>query len=163
MILTKRMKTRFNRCFGFTIIELVIVIVIIGIITAVSAPRFFTMQTFDERGYYDEVVAAVRYAHKGALSTGCNFKVAITASGYEITKYSGCYTGTFQPIQNPAMGTAGYTGTKPGSVSSGALSFYFDNNGQPFTLGGAEISSVSSVTIGSRTLQLEPYTGFVHN
>lgn len=151
---------------GFTLIELVIVIVIIGIITAISAPRFFKIQTFEERGYYDEVMAAVRYAHKAAMASGCNHRVNITSSGYEITKHDSCDSGTFQPIQNPATGeNSGYIGTKPSGISSGSLDFYYDDRGQPFTIGGNEIidPNLIDIDIGSRTIQVEPYTGFVHD
>ncbi len=150
---------------GFTIIELVIVIVIIGVVSAVTAPRFFKLQNFEERGYYDEVIAAIRYAHKAAMATGCNYSVSVNSSGYEIRKHSSCSSGTFSSIMNPATGDpSGYTENTPSGLGiTGSLSFYYDNHGQPYNLAGTKIGSVNSITIGSRTLQVEPYTGFIHN
>lgn len=38
---------------GYTLVELVAVMAIGGIIAATIAPRFFSQQTFTERGYAD--------------------------------------------------------------------------------------------------------------
>ena len=157
------MKTKFNPCLGFTLIELVIVIVIIGIVSAISAPKFFNISVFEERGFYDETLSAIRFAHKSAIASGCDYRVVINASGYDITKRSGCDSGSFSAITNPATGTGGFSAAKPNKVSiSGSLDFYYDNTGKPFTLAGSEIVSVSSMSVGGRNVRIEPFTGFIH-
>ena len=49
--------TRFD---GYTLVELVVVITIVGILSAYIAPRFWSQQTFSDRGYVDELAAALR-------------------------------------------------------------------------------------------------------
>src|SRR3989440_13029596 len=56
------------RCRGFTLPELVMTIVIIGILIAVTAPRFVSWKGFSSRGSYDEAQAVVRYAQKTAVA-----------------------------------------------------------------------------------------------
>ena len=61
---------------GFTIVELVMTIVIMGILAAVVGPRFFTKSNFDERFYFEEVLSTVRYAQKLAVASGCRIQVS---------------------------------------------------------------------------------------
>lgn len=53
---------------GFTLTELVTVIVIAGIMAAVAIPRFMSGHGFEARGFRDETVAALRYAQKSAVA-----------------------------------------------------------------------------------------------
>ena len=53
---------------GFTLIELVATLIVIGILAAAVAPRFFGSHGFEERGFYDETIAALRYAQKAAIA-----------------------------------------------------------------------------------------------
>jgi MSHA pilin protein MshC len=62
---------------GFTIVELVVVIIILGIISAVAAPRFFDLQDYKELAFKDELVSALRFAQKRAVASGCDIRVEI--------------------------------------------------------------------------------------
>lgn len=56
------------RATGFTTVELVVTLVIVGILAAIALPRFQDNTAFTQRGFYDEVKAALRYAQKLAIA-----------------------------------------------------------------------------------------------
>lgn len=53
---------------GFTLVELVVVMVIVGILAFTAMPRFFD-EGFSERGVHDGVRAAIEYARRSAVAS----------------------------------------------------------------------------------------------
>jgi MSHA pilin protein MshC len=86
---------------GFTIVELVMTIMIMGILAAVVGPRFFDRQVFDERLFFEDALAAVRYGQKLAVASGCPIRAQVGASGYALSRGAACGGGA---VQNPSGG-----------------------------------------------------------
>lgn len=53
---------------GFTLLELIVVMVILGALAVVGVPRLYDAGAFRQAAFRDEVVAALRYAQKTAVS-----------------------------------------------------------------------------------------------
>lgn len=53
---------------GFTMVELVVTLALVGILAAIALPRFVGRSAFTEQGFSDEVRAALRYAQKLAIA-----------------------------------------------------------------------------------------------
>ncbi|NMM28411.1 MAG: prepilin-type N-terminal cleavage/methylation domain-containing protein [Glaciimonas sp.] len=70
---------------GFTLVELVMVLVITGIMTAVVAPKLMDNSDIQARGFADQVKVSLRYAQKTAIAQHRFVCVAFTASGITLT------------------------------------------------------------------------------
>ncbi|PSJ47765.1 MSHA biogenesis protein MshC [Zobellella endophytica] len=97
---------------GFTLIELVAVLVLAGILAAVALPRLSLSSSFDERLQADNLVGLLRLAQLRAMNdplalqpgtdTGRCGRVVITASGFSLS--SGCDTAVL--LDDNALGEA---------------------------------------------------------
>ncbi len=147
---------------GMTLQELVIVLVIMGTLSAVAVPRFLSFTAFRERGFFDSALTATRYAHKLAIASGCDVKVEFDGSGFSIGQWAVCapvgHAGGASAVSHPGGGP--FTGSKPDDILVGSANFYFDKGGRPRDLGGVLLNAETDISIGSKTLRIVPETGF---
>lgn len=141
---------------GFTLVELIMTLVIIGILAAVVGPRFFDRKVFDERLFFEETVSAVRYAQKLALASGCLTQVSLGAGGYRLRRAANCTSGGFSAEVQGPDGQTPFSNTEvPAGVSVSTTNFpvVFDSLGRP--------SGAASATIGAFTFSVTAETGLV--
>ena len=144
---------------GFTLMELVVTIVILGILAVVVLPRVFDRKEFDARAFLDETAAALRYAQKAAIAQRRTVCVAFTANSVTLTVRATPGSGACDtPLAGPA-GSAPYTVTAPGSATftSHPASLSFDAEGRPNTGATLAVSGIPD------TLTVEAETGYVHS
>lgn len=153
-----------NDSAGFTLVELIVILLVTGILAVVVAPRFLGGHGFEERGFYDETLAALRYAQKAAIAQRRLVCAAFTDKTLVLSIASAnpaasCDT----PLAGPD-GSAPYTidatslrkyGTVDVRYSSYPTSLTFD----PL---GASAGAVIQVSGFPRAITVEAETGYVH-
>lgn len=82
-----------TRQHGFTLVELILVLVVIGVLAAVVGPRFFDRDVFDKRQQYEEALSALRYAQRRALASGCPVRVQVAEGASSLTWATACGRG----------------------------------------------------------------------
>ncbi len=147
---------------GFTAVELVLVIVIVGILGAVAGPRFFSNSVFQERGYFNELTSAVRYAQKVAVASGCRVRVNLTAQTYELHQQAiagggHCDTADSSfPLPVLLADGQAVSGTAPSDTTlTPPLSFTYD------ALGRTNLAADQAISVGSWSLVIEAESGLV--
>lgn len=109
---------------GFSLVELIIVIIILGFLSATALPRFFRPADFEARFVVDHLKVAMQYAQKRAVNGGCQtqFELSTTGSetGYTLNSDAICdISGTSSfttPINHPTDG-GDFTVTLPSEVT----------------------------------------------
>jgi MSHA pilin protein MshC len=174
---------------GFTLIELIMVIVILGVLAVFAAPRILNTGDFTARGFHDETLSLLRYAQKAAIAqrrTVCvnisksapayaSLSIASTA-GADITT---CDTALAGPNKNIVLDPDGmyYCGSNNNGPLTGVvvsrgciyakpdISYSTGPTALTFSgLGGATASILTlSVSSSGRTITVEADTGYVHD
>lgn len=142
---------------GFTLVELVTVILLLGILSAVALPRFFKAADYHGRGFYEEVVGAARYGQKLAVASGCDVRLSFSTSGYALNQRQACdHSSAFSRSVLQPAGSDSFVGSVPSGVnlSTSASSVIFDAQGRA-TPGGV------TVTVDGRPFTIVGESGYV--
>ena len=150
---------------GFTLVELIVVLILVGILAVAVLPKFANQLTFKTRGFADQALVTLQYARKVAVASRRNVCVVVSG-GNTLTLTMATLAGSAQTCSASVILPASSTNTlqTPSSVSfSGAFSIIFDGQGRALDSGrvllatNATVSIVGDVTY---TLGVTAGTGF---
>jgi MSHA pilin protein MshC len=147
---------------GFTIIEAVVLISVMGILAAVTAPRFLVMSEMESVQAHREALAHLRYAQRLASASGCPVEVDFDASGYVLRRRTGCRSGAFtQPVIDPSTQRSAFAITLPSglALSSSVDPLRFDALGRATT--ASNVVRDATIEIGPHRLEAIGETGLV--
>jgi MSHA pilin protein MshC len=176
---------------GFSLVELIMVMVIMAVLGAIGVGRFFDSRGSDAASYAAQVKTMVRYAQKVAIAQHRVVYVQLGASSVGLCYQSTCSAASIVP--SPAGNNSGSSNTKAQCTIGGAYAatwmceampssvslstsrsvpnslFFFDSIGRPYASGDTSPTSsftqlVLTYTGGgsSSAITVEQETGYVH-
>lgn len=143
---------------GFTLVELVTVIVLLGILSVYVAPRVFDLGIFKERGFFDETQSALRYAQKLAVASGCKVQVSLTSNSYTLNQATVCNGAVFTLAVPHPSGSPTFAATAPAGVALSPTTVVFNALGQ---ISAGFVGDFQNITVGTQTLRLWRESGYV--
>lgn len=136
---------------GFTLIELIVVILLIGILSASVAPRFFSDNDFKARGLADEIITAIRHAQRLSMTRGENHHIIITTTSYTVEKVAG----PIKKVRHPD-GDDAFSKIIPNNIVTSTVTIEFDQLGRPIP------NNLVSIDLLPFTITVEKETGYAH-
>lgn len=169
---------------GFTMVELIAVIIIIGIMAAFAMPRFFERKTFDARNFADQSRAMLRHAQKIAIAQNRSVFVRLNGASVALCFDAACSAGNL--VIPPSGSNSGASATVsncagvarwecegvPNGItyiqSPNYATFSFNALGRPCAPSDGLVSTFARLVVTVRgdgvdyPIAVETETGYVH-
>lgn len=156
---------------GFTLVELVVTLLVVGVLAVGVLPRFVNLSLFDSASYADQLAALLRYGQKVAIAQrrmvviDWSDAAAPLFQAYAQSEPRTCTSGG-TPIPVPG-GSFHAATTAVTLTSSSGTRLCFDALGKPYLPGGALATTLrievrdADATL-RRSIDIEAETGYVH-
>lgn len=150
------------RCRGFSLVELVAVIVLVSILSVIAAPKLTGTSGFDEYIVRDQLISAIRYTQQHAMydraANHC-YRINVSAAGFTVqtSTNNGSTFSTFNPDEIIAFNAAVDKDVSKSieKVTMPVMVQTFDGLGNPVTsCGGANSGNRTISIVGATTARI---------
>jgi len=172
-----------SRTAGFTMVELIVVIILVGILSAIGVSRFFDRTPYDAAGFAEQARAMVRYAQKLAVAQNRPVYVQGAMDGVGLCFDAATPCPAASQVPAPSGENSGSAATRkycggsklwycegwPAGVTmmpvSGTMApFFFDALGRPGVASGSFTGLTVTISGGgvSNQISIAQETGYVY-
>jgi len=176
-----RYHRRFAGRHGFTMVELIIVIVLVGILSALAITRFFDRTVYDTEAATEQLRTILRYGQKVAIAQHRNVFVILGPNSAALCFANEANCAAANQVQAPSGQNSDSAATRAacnartwmcegrpnnvaGAASRNITAFGFNALGQPFDINATTFGGLTITLSGSgntRTVGVAPETGYV--
>lgn len=167
MIPARQLKKAGKSRNGFTMIEIIAVLVLIGIVTAVITTRFISVDSSKQTAFVSAVKNQIRYvqtmAMKNSGNVGGTQYWGIKCNGLNYWLFKGGDPDVVSGELLPGEESVNVSLSAKGVTMSGFVLF-FDRYGIPYSGSVGSIVKITApltVTVGSHAFSVTPETGFI--
>jgi len=164
---------------GFTLVELVMTMVVIGILAFVAIPRFGNLRDYGETAFRDEIAAALQHGRRMAVAARRFTCVNTTASTIDLRRDTtapesvtsvGCTGSDGVALALPAPGkgciaanqVCASAGVTLATANLSGTSLIFDPLGRLVDTSKAVLAQTPTLTVSNQTaIAISPETGYV--
>ena len=132
------------RTAGFTLVELIIVITLLGVLSFAAASRLSDRDEVNAHGLSEELANTLRFAQKAAVAQRRNINVLIDAAGGRVRVCLDSADPCLQPILSPSGGALLVLAPNGIALTSTTAQFSFDALGRPSAASGVSITAAAS-------------------
>lgn len=149
---------------GFTLVELVVVLVLVGILAVFVLPKMMDRNSIEARSYASRLQSVVMHANRQAIAQRKPIRLAFTPAGATLMYASGAALNV--PVIDPSTNAA-YVLACPARLgncltTTGNVVFNANNSGRALT--SSTPSLVVNIVVTGYTTQftIENETGYIH-
>lgn len=149
---------------GYTVVELITVMVVIGVLAAIALPRISQTQDFSAAAYRNEVTSALRHAQKSAVSHRRLVCLALAPQSINLTIAPAAGANACAAAYPSPDGNA-YSSKDAAVQATGAFvgtTLFFQPNGDITTDGAGTVFAAGTIGItGQGDIRIDGSTGHV--
>ncbi|SCZ65168.1 prepilin-type N-terminal cleavage/methylation domain-containing protein [Thiohalomonas denitrificans] len=160
-----------SRMHGFTLVELIIIVILLGILAVYAAPRLGGLSSYTLAASRSELLEAIRYAQEASMAS-VDHQYQIDTGGankYRVRAYD-LDNNNYSNVTSPLTGSSPFVADSGdwSGVSASVLTLSFDSRGYPCANVApctTPMTTTRTITVssgGSRTITIEPITGFAY-
>jgi MSHA pilin protein MshC len=149
-----------KRCSGFTLVELVIVIVIAGILSFMAVGRLNNTGEVNAHGFAEQIASTLRFAQEAAVAQRRLLYVNVNAATGLVNACLDSSVSCTQPLSAPGGGNLAAQAPSGVALTTNAAQFSFDGLGRPST--GSQVQIQVTASDGQQfSVTVEPDSGYV--